>query len=103
MITELSHQTILALIGNAIPQELQTNMIIIGSLAAAYSFFDEQSGEGIRTKDVDCMLSPGTKAIPAARDVTQSFWTTPGPTGQAKNFRHPAQKSYQRKTCHWCD
>jgi hypothetical protein len=49
MIKELSHQTILALIGNAIPQELQSSMIIIGSLAAAYSFFDDQSGEGVRT------------------------------------------------------
>jgi hypothetical protein len=47
MIQELSHKTILALIGNAIPPELHSNMIIIGSLAAAYALFDDQSGEGV--------------------------------------------------------
>jgi hypothetical protein len=47
MIQELSHKTILALIGNAIPPELHSNMIVIGSLAAAYALFDDQSGEGV--------------------------------------------------------
>ena len=89
MSKELSHQTILALIGNAIPQELQSNMIIIGSLAAAYSFFDEQSGEGIRTKDVDCMLSPGTKAIPVAKNVTQKLLDSAWTYRPSKDFPTP--------------
>lgn len=92
MIKELSHQTILALIGKAIPQELQGNMIIIGSLAAAYSFFDEQSGEGVRTKDVDCMLSPGTKAVPVARDVTQKLLDNAWTYRPSKEFPTPGTK-----------
>lgn len=92
MIKELSHQTILALIGNAIPQELQSSMIIIGSLAAAYSFFDDQSGEGVRTKDVDCMLSPGAIAIPVAKDVTQKLLDNAWTYRPSKNFPTPGTK-----------
>ena len=95
MLKELSHQTILALIGNAIPQELQSNMIIIGSLAAAYSFFDEQSGEGVRTKDVDCMLSPGAKAVPVATDVTQKLLDNAWTYRPSKNFPKPGTKIRQ--------
>lgn len=94
---ELSHQTVLALIGNAIPQELQRNMIIIGSLAAAYSFFDEQSGEGVRTKDVDCMLSPGAKAIPVARDVTQKLLDNAWTYRPSKEFPTPGTKELAAK------
>lgn len=89
MIKELSHQTIFALIGKAIPQELQSNMIIIGSLAAAYSFFDNQSGEGVRTKDVDCMLSPSAKAIPVAKNVTQKLLDNSWTYRSSKDFPTP--------------
>lgn len=97
MMKELSHQTIFALIGNAVPQELQGNMIIIGSLAAAYSFFDDQSGEGVRTKDVDCMLSPGTKAIPVARDVTQKLLDNAWTYRPSKEFPTPGTKELAAK------
>src|SRR5665647_1066819 len=97
MIKELSHQTILALIGNAIPQELQSNMIIIGSLAAAYAFFDEQSGEGVRTKDVDCMLSPSAKAIPVAKDVTQKLLDNAWTFRPSKDFPTPGTKELPAK------
>lgn len=97
MIKELSHQTILALIGNAIPQELQSNMIIIGSLAAAYAFFDEQSGEGVRTKDVDCMLSPSAKAIPVAKDVTQKLLDNAWTFRPSKDFPTPGTRGVPAK------
>jgi hypothetical protein len=97
MLKELSHQTILALIGNAIPQELQSNMIIIGSLAAAYSFFDDQSGEGVRTKDVDCMLSPGAKAVPVAKDVTQKLLDNAWTYRPSINFPKPGTKESSTK------
>ena len=89
MIQELSHKTILALIGNAIPPELHSNMIIIGSLAAAYALFDDQSGEGVRTKDVDCMLSPSAKAIPVAKDVTQKLLNNAWTYRPSKGFPAP--------------
>lgn len=97
MIKELSHKTILALIGHAIPPELHSNMIIIGSLAAAYSFFDEQSGEGVRTKDVDCMLSPSTRAIPVAKDVTQKLLDNAWTYRPSKEFPAPGTKESAAK------
>lgn len=97
MIQELSHKTILALIGNAIPPELQKNMIIIGSLAAAYAFFDDRSGEGVRTKDVDCMLSPSGKAIPVAKDVTQKLLNNAWTYRPSKEFPAPGTKDLAAK------
>lgn len=97
MIKELSHQTILAPIGGAIPQALQSNMIIIGSLAAAYAFFDDLSGEGVRTKDVDCMLSPSATAIPVARDVTQKLLDNDWTYRPSKDFPTPGTKEVPAK------
>lgn len=97
MIQELSHKTILALIGNAIPPELHSNMIIIGSLAAAYAFFDDHSGEGVRTKDVDCMLSPSAKAIPVAKDVTQKLLNSAWTYRPSKEFPAPGTKEVAAK------
>lgn len=48
-------------VAEAIPRECHGEIIIVGSLAAAYHFFGKE-GE-VTTKDVDAMLSPNARAI----------------------------------------
>lgn len=48
-------EEVLAEVAEAVPEEVLENIIIIGSLAAAYWLLEDG---GVRTKDVDCVLSP---------------------------------------------
>jgi len=49
---------VLAEVAKAIPRDVHPNIIIIGSLAAGYGLFRRGENSGVRTKDVDCVLSP---------------------------------------------
>lgn len=75
----LSPAQVLAQVANALPIDLRTNVIIIGSLAAGYYFFSDDGAKAIRTKDVDCLLSPYAKAVTAAAEVAielrKAKWT----------------------------
>lgn len=53
----------------ALPPELHKNIIIIGSLAAAYWLFRPDDSFTVRTKDVDCVLSPRISALKTGREV----------------------------------
>lgn len=88
--TPLTPEAVMAQIAAALPQDSRPNVIIIGSLAAGYHFFAGDGRRSIRTKDVDCMLSPHAKAVVAAGQVTerllaahwrprtQGRWSEPG-------------------------
>lgn len=59
-------------------------MIIIGSLAAAVRFFPSDDAEPVRTKDIDCLLSPHLRAQGAGRRtaealLAQGWQMRPGP------------------------
>lgn len=75
----LSPSEVLAQVAEALPADVRGNVIIIGSLAAGYHFFAGDGARAIRTKDVDCLFSPHSKAIAAAAEVTdrliQADWT----------------------------
>jgi hypothetical protein len=58
-------------VAEAVPRELQREIIIVGSLAAAYHFFGQDPGGEITTKDVDGMLSPNAHAIRNARAIAE--------------------------------
>ncbi len=74
----LAPHEVLASVADAIPVDLRKDIIIVGSLAAAYQLLrdDDQS---VRTKDVDGMVAPHAKAVVAATNVTNSLidsgWT----------------------------
>lgn len=56
---EVSPRKVLAQVAAAIPAEIHPNIVIIGSLAAGYGLFRRGDATfGVRTKDVDCVLSP---------------------------------------------
>ena len=91
----LSPSEVLAQVAGALPSDVRGNVIIIGSLAAGYHFFAGDGARAIRTKDVDCLFSPHSKAIAAATEVTDQLikadwklredttWGQPGKEGDS--------------------
>lgn len=64
------HRT-LADLARALPAEMRDDVIIVGSLAAAARFFPSDESLEVRTKDIDCMLSPRLRALIAGRQATE--------------------------------
>lgn len=62
-LSELSPEAVLKQVADALPEEARGNVIIVGSLAAAYWLFRGKGAYGIRTKDVDSVLSPHFAAV----------------------------------------
>lgn len=77
--TPLSPSIVLSQVAAAVPEACRQNIIVIGSLAAGYHFFGENGAEGVRTKDVDCVLEPFATAVEAgqtiARQLLDAGWT----------------------------
>ncbi len=70
---EVSPRKVLAEVANAVPSDVHPNIIIIGSLAAAYWLFQGDDTFGVRTKDVDCVLSPHLSAVEKGRAVAEKL------------------------------
>jgi len=71
---EVSPRKVLAQVAAAIPAEIHPNIVIIGSLAAGYWLFQRASARfGVRTKDVDCVLSPYISAVERGRAVAETL------------------------------
>jgi hypothetical protein len=77
--TEVSLRNVLAEVARAIPSEVHKNIIIVGSLAAGYGLFPHGETSRVRTKDVDCVLSPHLSAVQNGREVAEKLiaahWT----------------------------
>ena len=72
---EVSPHKALAEVSIAIPEDIYQNIIIIGSLAAAYWLFQGDDAIGVRTKDIDCVLSPHLSAVEKGRAVAERLLT----------------------------
>jgi hypothetical protein len=63
---------VLEQVAQAIPESCRGNIIVVGSLAAGY-FFGDDSTVQMRTKDIDCVLSPRVAAISAGKLVADEL------------------------------
>jgi hypothetical protein len=70
----ISPSGVLKQVAAAIPEDFRQNIIIVGSLAAGYYFFADNPELQVRTKDVDCLLSPRIQAIPAGQAVADRLF-----------------------------
>lgn len=70
---EISPRKVLAEVAAAVPADVHPNIIIIGSLAAAYWLFHGDDTFGVRTKDIDCVLSPHLSAVEKGRAVAEKL------------------------------
>lgn len=69
----VSPRRVLQRVAAAVPPEVHGNVIIIGSLAAGYWLFRDDDAFGVRTKDIDCVLSPYLSAVDKGRTVTEQL------------------------------
>jgi hypothetical protein len=72
-IKEVSPRKVLAEVAAAVPPEVHPNIVVIGSLAAGYWLFNDNESFGVRTKDIDCVLSPHLTAVEKGRAVAEKL------------------------------
>ena len=95
---EVSPRKVLAQVASAIPLAVHPRVIIIGSLAAAYRLFHGDETLGVRTKDIECVLSPYVTAVESGRTVAErllaSGWQpfAEGEFGKPGNQDTPTEK-----------
>jgi hypothetical protein len=108
----VSPHKVLSEVASAVPPEARPHIIIVGSLAAAYQLFTETDEIAVRTKDVDCVLSPHVEAVEHGRAVaeqllaagwrpeTEGEFGTPG-TATTPDNRLPAVRFYPPGATEW--
>jgi hypothetical protein len=69
----VSPRKALAEVAAVVPAEIHSNIVIIGSLAAAYWLYQNKASVGVRTKDIDCVLSPHLSAVDKGRAVAEKL------------------------------
>src|SRR5688500_11166756 len=77
--TDVSPAKAIARVAAAILQAVRGNIIIIGSLAAGYQLLGDEPEHQVRTKDVDCVITPRVAAVEKAPQLTEALlahgWT----------------------------
>lgn len=68
----LDPKGLLDLIGAHVPSELKPNILIIGSLAAAYHYREKLTGGAVNTKDADLVVRPAG-AIKECQSIAQKL------------------------------
>jgi hypothetical protein len=64
---------ILKHVAKAVPTDCLENIVIIGSLAAAYAYFGDDDKIFVRTKDIDCLLKPFRVAAEKGQTITRQL------------------------------
>lgn len=72
--SDLPARGVMQQVAGAIPKECHGEIIIVGSLAAAYHFFGKDPEGEITTKDVDGMLSPNARAIRNGKMIAERLF-----------------------------
>ncbi|MBS0188440.1 MAG: hypothetical protein JSS51_10245 [Planctomycetes bacterium] len=98
MAEEVSPSKVLKQVGGAVPEGIRPNIIIIGSVAAAYWLFRGKQSYGVRTKDIDSVISPRVEAVDKGRAIAEKLlgegWTprTEGDFGKPGDASTPVKQ-----------
>jgi hypothetical protein len=90
---DVSPHRVIERVAHALPAELHGHLIIVGSLAAAYWLFEDDATMVVRTKDVDCVLSPRIAAVENARQVTEALLAAGWEPRTDGDFGRPGSKA----------
>ncbi len=71
--SDIRPDQVLERVAESIPSECRSTMIVIGSLAAGYHFFARERPFFVRTKDIDTVLQPRTRAVESGRFVAEQL------------------------------
>jgi hypothetical protein len=93
---EVSPRKVLAQVAAAIPPDVHPNIVIIGSLAAGYWLFQGDESFAVRTKDIDCVLSPHLSAVEKGRAVAEKLLAAIGNRILPATSRSPAKLAIQK-------
>jgi len=69
----ISPREVLSNIAKAVPSDCHDKIVVIGSLAVGYHYFQDQSEMAVRTKDADCLLFPRNAAAQAGISITEKL------------------------------
>lgn len=76
---DISPAEVLRQVASVIPLECRDHIVIVGSLAAGYQLLGTDQALQVRTKDVDCVISPritaADRGITVAERLLQAGWT----------------------------
>src|SRR6056297_839061 len=77
----------------ALPADIRDDVIIIGSLAAAARFISPDDEEPVRTKDIDCLLSPHLRAQASGRKTAEALLEKGWRMRQGAEWSQPGEAS----------
>jgi len=63
--------SLLERVARKVPADLRPNTVVIGSIAAAWSFRDVAGSHAVATKDIDLLLRPAVAATPVLAACTR--------------------------------
>lgn len=70
---QIRPQEVLKQVAEAVPQDCRENIVVIGSLAAAYAYFNDDERMAVRTKNIDCLLKPFEVAREKGQEITRKL------------------------------
>ena len=68
---DISPAKILQDVSRSIPSEFHKLIVVVGSLAAGFHYFGNDKDREVRTKDIDCVVSPRVEAVAAGKKITE--------------------------------
>ena len=69
----LAPRSVLGRVAAQVPASCRHNLIVVGSLAAAYQLMAEDPAAVVQTKDIDCVLVPHIEAVRAGTEVAEAL------------------------------
>ena len=90
--SEVSPVAVLRKVAAAIPESVRGNVIVVGSLAAGYSFFADEAERTVRTKDVDCALVPRSAAVGSGQEITERLLKADWKWRESEEFAEPGSE-----------